>query len=369
MSGGRKLTTYRARWKGPDTGFERSRSFPTRQAATNFLDTVRGDIAHGCYVDPAGARRPFREVAEQWRTSRFHRPSTQRVVERHLRLHIIPFFGERPIGSIRPSEIQAWVRARSEHLRPATVRMAFTFLSAIFKSATQDRLIGSSPCVGITLPKLERARVTPLEPEQIAALADAIDPRHRAMVFVGAGCGLRIGEVLGLTLENVDFLGRRLTVDRQLLDHQKTPSVLGPPKSPSSVRTIPMPAAVVDELAAHLARHPIGQWGLIFTDPEGRPISQRDFSDAWRAAVVGAQIPGSPGFHALRHAYASLLIRGGESVKVVQSRLGHSSAAITLDVYSHLWPDSEEVTRRVLDIEFAKLARPTHGPNEARNRV
>lgn len=62
-----------------------------------------------------------------------------------------------------------------------------------------------------------------------------------------------------------------------------------------------------------------------------------------------AGIPKGTGFHALRHYYASLLIRHGESVKVVQARLGHASAAETLDTYSHLWPDSEDRTRSAVD--------------------
>ena len=58
--------------------------------------------------------------------------------------------------------------------------------------------------------------------------------------------------------------------------------------------------------------------------------------------------------HALRHAYASLLIAAGESVKVVSERLGHTNAAMTLNVYSHLFPDSEEKTRKAIDDAFAK---------------
>jgi len=69
----------------------------------------------------------------------------------------------------------------------------------------------------------------------------------------------------------------------------------------------------------------------------------------WRPAARSAGIPSGVGFHALRHFYASLLIRHGESVKVVQNRLGHASAAETLDTYSHLWPDSEDRTRQAVD--------------------
>lgn len=75
----------------------------------------------------------------------------------------------------------------------------------------------------------------------------------------------------------------------------------------------------------------------------------------WRAAVEAAGHEGAV-FHELRHYYASLLIRHGESVKVVQVRLGHATAAETLDTYSHLWPDSEDTTRLAVDAVLAIFA-------------
>ena len=82
-------------------------------------------------------------------------------------------------------------------------------------------------------------------------------------------------------------------------------------------------------------------------------VQPADSSDSvrveWRAAVAMAGAPHGTGFHDLRHFYASLLIRHEESVKVVQARLGHASAAETLDTYSHRWPDSDDRTRAAVD--------------------
>ena len=131
----------------------------------------------------------------------------------------------------------------------------------------------------------------------------------------------------------------------------------GPPKTDASYRTVPLPQVVVDELAAHLARWPAGESGLIFTNDQGEPIRRTRFSDVWRSAVKAAKVDGAK-FHDLRHFYASLLIRHGESVKVVQSRLGHASAAETLDTYSHLWPDSEDQTRAAVDLVLGAPVEP-----------
>ena len=77
------------------------------------------------------------------------------------------------------------------------------------------------------------------------------------------------------------------------------------------------------------------------------------FGTVWRAAVKEAGAEGVV-FHALRHYYASLLIRHGESVKTVQDRLGHKSASETLDTYSHLWPDSDDRTRDAVDVVLGR---------------
>ena len=113
----------------------------------------------------------------------------------------------------------------------------------------------------------------------------------------------------------------------------------------------------MDALAAHLAEFPAGPDGLVFT-LSGKPITRSAFGHKWRAAVETAGLPAGTGFHALRHYYASLLIRHGESVKTVQARLGHASAVETLDTYSHLWPDSDDRTRDAIDSVLGSTADP-----------
>jgi integrase len=156
-----------------------------------------------------------------------------------------------------------------------------------------------------------------------------------------------------------------LKVDRQLVLVQGAAPFLGPPKTTASYRSVPLPRVVVEALSTHLAGFPAVEqeilcrdtggktWpeivALVFTDDYGRPIRRTAFSPIWRRAVRAAGAPKDTTFHDLRHYYASLLIRHGESVKVVQKRLGHATAAETLDTYSHLWPDSEDRTRQAID--------------------
>ncbi|MEJ7832636.1 MAG: site-specific integrase [Nocardioides sp.] len=201
--------------------------------------------------------------------------------------------------------------------------------------------------------------------EQVEAIAATVPERQRAAVILAAGTGMRQGEVYGLTLDRVDFLRRSLRVDRQLVTVPGRAPFLGPPKTTALHRTIPLPQVVLDELAAHLAAYPPESQtvpvvhaggressesvGLLFTTSAGKPIRRTSYAEAWRAAVAAVGAPGGTGMHAMRHFYASLLIRHGESVKTVQVRLGHATAAETLDTYAHLWPDSDDRTREAID--------------------
>jgi hypothetical protein len=138
---------------------------------------------------------------------------------------------------------------------------------------------------------------------------------------------------------------------------------LGPPKTEASVRTIPLPLIVVDSIAAHLAEYEPGDLRTIFSGDRGEPLRRNRFSErVWRPAVARAGLRPGTRFHDLRHYYASLLIRYGESVETVQARLGHASATETLDTYAHLWPDSEDRTRDAVDSMLGPAVWPRSGP-------
>ena len=294
-------------------------------------------------------RRTFGDYAADWQRLQVHRPTTATQVETHLRRHVLPFFGDRAIAVIRPSEVQAWVKQRLDVLAPATVEVVYRFLAAILLAAVKDRVIAQSPWVDIRLPRSPR-RVMPLEVRQVEALTDAVPNRYRALA---AGTGLRQGGALGLTLPRVDFLRRVVRVEQQLVLLPGRPPFLGPPKTAASHRTVPLPDVVLEALAGHLAAHPAvdvdGLGPLLFTNERGRAIRRNRMADLWRRAARSVALADGSGFHELRHFYASLLIRHGESVKVVQSRLGHATTSETLDTYGHLWPDSDDRTRQAVD--------------------
>jgi integrase len=202
-------------------------------------------------------------------------------------------------------------------LAPATTEVVYRYVVAIFRDAVEDRLIPVSPCRGLKLPKIERRRVEPLATEQVPALADAMPERYWALVLAGAGTGLRQGEMFGLTPPHVDFLRRSLSVEQQLVLLPKGEPYLAPPKTEASRRTVPVPEVVLAALPATPRAVPGRRgWARVHQRP-GRGQPAQPVHRVWRTAADAAELPTSVTSHDLRHLYASLLIRHGESVKVV----------------------------------------------------
>ena len=221
------------------------------------------------------------------------------------------------------------------------------------RAARRDRLIHESPCVGVRLPRADRASssLTVLTAEQVGALADAVPRRCRALVLVSAALGLRQGEACALTADRMNFLRRKVTtIDRQVVTPAKgSICSFGPPKTPSSHRVLPSPASVSETLAAHLAEFGEGPNRLMFTTSTGMMIARQ----TWHGAFAAAQRVGiRASSHDLRDHAASLLISSGCSPRAVVAFLGHKNAAETLNTYAHLWPSDEGRITAAIDAGF-----------------
>lgn len=348
---------WRARWREYAGGPQKTRHFVRKIDAEQFLDRVRGDLARGFYVDPSAGKVTFREYAEAWRRAQIHREGTATSVEQQLRLHVYPVLGDRQLHSVRPTEVQAFVRSLEGRLSPGTIQVVYGRVAAVFNAAVRDRLIATTPCVDVRRPATAPASTLQvLTTAQVLALAASVSQGYRALIVTGACTGLRPGELFGLALDRVDFLRRVLKVDQQLVRSRAGGVELSALKTPASYRTVPLPEVVTSELAAHLARRPDSPEHFVFLNERGAPIQQYPFSAMWKGARKRAGVPKWATPHDLRHYYASLLIRSGASVKVIQSRLGHASAKTTLDTYGHLFPDEEDRTRTAVDTEFAQPA-------------
>ena len=163
---------YRARVSGP-TG-ERSKTFDKLEDARYWAATIEADIARGSWIDPRAGRQTFGDYARAWQTIQVHRPNTTAKIESNLRIHVLPFFENKPIASIRPTVIQAWVKDRTPHLAPSTLEVVYAYVRSIFLAAVADKVIAESPCNSkIKLPRKPRKEVVPPKSDEVQAILAA----------------------------------------------------------------------------------------------------------------------------------------------------------------------------------------------------
>jgi integrase len=345
---GRYQATYRDQARR-----EHSRIFDKRADAARWLSTAQADLARGTWVDPSAGRSTLGAFVELWLTQQPHwREGTRAAVETSLRLHVLPVLGDRPLASLRRSDVQALIGSLDE-LAPSTVARVHQHLRTALGAAVEDGRLVRNPAMGVKLPEVDRPPIVPLTAEQVWTLADAAPLPLRAAVLVGAGLGLRQGEAFGLTVDRVDFMRREVRIDRQMVTPPTGAARFGPPKTNASYRTLPAPDVVLDALAAHLNQVGEGNDRLILHGETGAPMRRGTFGRYWREMTTGAGLPGVR-YHDLRHHFASALIASGCSIKAVQQALGHASAKETLDTYSHMWPTDTDRIRAAVESTLAR---------------
>jgi integrase len=343
--------TYRPRYRD-ENGKEHARHFKRKVDAQRWLDEVTAAMVTGMYVDPKLGRTTLAAYVSTWLPAQPLRDSSRRAYDSYLRNHILPALGHVRLSAVTRTQVLGFRRQVEGKLSPTTSRQVMTVLAGIFNDAVTDGLLTKSPCRDTVPVRPHRAKVVPLTVEQVEALVDAAPDRYRALVVLGAGCGLRIGEALGLKVSRVRFLERELDIVEQLTLVPGAPPKLSPPKTRGSIRTVPLADVVASALAEHLAAFPAGPDDLVFRSRTGGPIWSNTFhGSVWQPLRKQAGLP-SVRFHDLRHFTASALIRYGESVKTVAHVLGHADETETLRTYSHLWPDADTRTRAAVDAAF-----------------
>ncbi|HZM57693.1 MAG TPA: hypothetical protein VFC03_21990 [Acidimicrobiales bacterium] len=236
-----------------------SESCDSKREAVARVTEVESARARGYAVDPAGGRITVDELAEKWLASDpGKRGSTVGRDRSALRAHISPAIGTRQLLTIHQPDVQqlvnGWAIQMSprgkRRMAPKTVERTYGTLRAAFAYAESIGLIPRSPCHDVNLPKTTNRVRRVVSPDDVVALATAMDSRYAPMVWVGALLGLRWGEVAALRIGSLDLLARTLTVTETVTRDEHGRPILGPPKSEAGVRLLSMPQA--------LERAPIG---------------------------------------------------------------------------------------------------------------
>lgn len=355
---------YDVRLRDPD-GRVYTRTFPTKKAALDYEAAERTDQARGLWYDSRRGRILLADFVEQWQGTVVNlRPSSQARDASYIRTHILPAFGSRPIGSITPMDVRTWVADLSTRRAPATVTKALQILRKVMRVAVEDGVLQSNPAGDISPPSIPRVEMRYITPEQVVDLADAMDARYRAVVYLGAYGGLRAGELFGLRGRDVDPLRNRVDVRENVVEvHGRL--YHGEPKSDRSRRSVPLPTAITSILTDHMKQCATGPDDCIFTSPRGEPVRlnlwRRRF---WYSACVATGLGEVTRdnnkrdhytglrIHDLRHTAVAFWISAGASPKEIADRAGHRSVSTVLDRYGHLLPGSEEKVNDALDVIF-----------------
>lgn len=347
---------YDVTYRNPE-GKQRRKTFDRKKDADTFGKTVEADVVHGTYVDRSNPIT-VASFARSWVESQEHLRDTTRMRQLSMiRAHIEGTrLGSLRVVDVTTDDIQTWVYGRAEHLAPSTLREALKLVRAVFAAARRKGIIVKSPGdETIRRPSDDRRanprrpikpeRVAPLTVEEVRLLAATMGDRHRAMILTQAGLGLRLGELLALRVSDLNFLRRTVSITEQL--HPRTRRRV--PLKNRRRRAVPLPQVVADALSEHIAAYPPNAEGYVFTaQTTGQPYAREVVQRAIARAVKDAWLPEGTSSHMLRHHYVSVLLDAGESVVTVAERIG-DTAAVVLDTYAHMMPDTDDRTRRAVD--------------------
>lgn len=346
---------WRVRWYGPD-GKPKAKTFGKLPQAEAERDAVSARLSKGSYRDPRSGKAAVKVVAEEWFASkRKIGRTTKRDYRDLLDNYVIPYWGEWQVAAVQWEDVDAWVTrletGPGKSGRPigaARIIKAYRVLAMVMKHAVFSKRISISPCHDHELPRPDdEDEHVYLTYEQLERLAEAAG-EYRLMILTLGYCGIRWAEASAVKAGRLAAAQRRLRIVQNYTDVGGV-LALGPVKNHEK-RSVPVPRSFADELGELAAGRTAD--ALLFTAPEGGPLRYANFrSRVFDPAVKEAGLEGmgiTP--HKLRHTAASLAIAAGADVKVVQTMLGHKDAAMTLNIYGHLFPDRLDEVADALDV-------------------
>lgn len=283
---------------------------------------------------------PLREHLERWFAETApvrYRPKTLRNNLAQARLHILPVLGDRMLTSIVPSDVQRMADRMTRAGKAAqTVANVVHILSVVMETAAADDLIQRNPCRHVRLPRRDVAPLPSMSTEQMLAFLDAAkdtDPLWPAWALAFA-TGIRAGELCGLRWSDWDREARTLTVDGQwyrVREGRRIRYIRQPGKTANARRVLHLPALGTEALEKQLAQATSAV--AMFAQPNGQPLNPTWLSHRWKTGLEARGLP-HVRLHSIRHSAAVSMsdVSGGDIV-AVSKILGHSTIAVTVDMY------------------------------------
>jgi integrase len=376
----------------------RDRSFEKLEGpegAKAWLAKAQHESTAGEFVDPRRGQMLLRDYIEQewWPRRDYDNPSTEATVRGRVWTHIVPHLGHHQLNGIKTKQLGEWLKALKATAGAGTGNEAWRYLSAIFQAAIDDERLTRNPCrkqTTLRVPARPPAKARAWTKERVLAVQASMDERFQLCVDLGVGAGLRSGEVFGLSVDDIDFVGQRILVRRQV---KKVGAKLAfaLPKG-EKTRVVPVPEYLLKRIQESLDQRPAQPVTLPWQDPRP-PTTDREVEErapqthaliltaarggairrdgfdtrVWKPALAAAGVIPPPvetkqpirhrpgvtrtvltyeesrenGFHALRHTFASVQLDAREPIVAVSKWLGHADPSITLRIYAHMMPEAD----------------------------
>jgi integrase len=356
-TGGKRYTYYAVRFSDPGTGKDKTRYCSSLKEARQTRAEIEGRLTAGTYSADSH-RVTVRMMAERWRKAAYSprradelRSTTAADYETALERYILPRWGAVKLTDIRAGMLEIWrnellekgVAPEWKPLGASTVRKALLVIGILFRFAMRDHVVAINPAQFVKKPSVRTRKGADerLTPEQLAAFFNGLTGCTRIVVRIGAGTGMREGEIFGLRWGDIDTKARMIHVCRQFTHGEFVEF----PKTEAGARDI----GIDDKLAAELCAWKLAQKAehrkaesLVVGTRTGGPISASNFlAREFYPALKAAKLPRVV-FHSLRHTASTILASSNIPPGTVHRILGHASFATTMKLYGGLTAEALE---------------------------
>ncbi len=360
---------WQAYYMGPDQAFHRAPStFDAKVDAEAWLASERRLMQNDEW-SPSKSRRArvvrstemFGPYAEAWLEQGELKPRTRALYRRLLDRFILPAFGEVSLRDITPQVVRTW-HSGLDSSRPTQRAHTYSLLRSILSTAVTDEILASNPCRVRGAGSAKRVRsIEPATLGELEVLLEKIPAPYRALVLIGAWCGLRFGEVSELRRKDVDLKAKTIHVKRGVVRIGKEVTV-GKPKNIAGVRDIAVPPHLLPILEQHLKEHvALGREALLFPsvkDPDVQ-VHTNTLRRHWLKARLAAGRPDLR-VHDLRHTGAVLAAQSGATLAELMARIGHSTPQMALR-YQHVARGRDAEIAARMSKEAKKWAKQREG--------
>jgi integrase len=350
-----------------ETGERKALYGKTRAGAAAKLTAALYDRDRGLPI--ASEQQTLGQYLSIWLNAKRDRikPRSWRRYEELTRLHITPTLGKIRLSRLTPEDLeQLYALKRDEGLSVTTIRYIHVTVRAALTDAERQGTLARNVARLVTPPRPHREEMHVLDGDEVGRLLSAAKGERLECLYVLAiHTGARLGELLALRWKDVRLDSASLSVQATL---QRTADgyVFAPPKSTRSRRQIARTPTAVAALQQHRVRQAAEQlatgtlWqenGLVFSNELGGPLNGISvLRYRFLPVLQRANLPRMR-FHDLRHTCATLLLGCGVNPKIVSELLGHSTVAITLDLYSHVLPMMQQAAASAMEAALGNTYR------------